>query len=135
MGTLPERPLPAGDQAAAISRLVVRTISHHTGRGPTKVRTYLTGDVIVVVLRDTLIKSELTLAAKGKSDLVVEIRRAFQQTMRQDFVSGVEAITGRTVIGFLSDHQVQPDISTEVFVMTEMATDAVFGNEGGEGDA
>jgi len=39
---------------AAISEAVVRLLAESTGRGPTKARTTIDGDLIVVVLQDTL---------------------------------------------------------------------------------
>ena len=40
----------SGSKAAAISNMVVRTVSEYTGRGPTKARTYITDDVVTVIL-------------------------------------------------------------------------------------
>jgi uncharacterized protein YbcI len=45
---------PTLSKAAAISNLVVRTLSEYTGRGPTKARTYFSDDIVTVVLQDTL---------------------------------------------------------------------------------
>lgn len=117
MEAVTPRPLPSADQPAAVSRLVVRTVSEYTGRGPTKVRAYISGDIVAVVMRDTLTKAERSLIDSGQGDLVVQIRRAFQQTMKPDFVPGIEAITGRTVMAFLSDHQIDPDVAVETFVL------------------
>jgi uncharacterized protein YbcI len=49
----------------------------------------------------------------------VTIRRKFQSTMREDLVSGVERMTGRTVVAFMSDHDAGPDYAAEVFVRTD----------------
>jgi hypothetical protein len=38
-------------------------------------------------------------------------------TMRADLVAGVEMITGRTVIAFLSDNHLEPDVAIESFVL------------------
>jgi hypothetical protein len=45
------------------------------------------------------------------------MRRAFQDTMRDDLVAAVEALTGRTVEAFLSDNLHEPDVAVEVFLM------------------
>jgi uncharacterized protein YbcI len=45
------------------------------------------------------------------------MRKAYQDTMRDDLVTGVEEITGRTVIAFLSDNHIDPDIAIESFVL------------------
>jgi hypothetical protein len=38
-------------------------------------------------------------------------------TMRHDLISGVEEILERTVVAFLSDNHIAPDIAVEVFVL------------------
>jgi uncharacterized protein YbcI len=108
---------PTGAQAAAISNLVVRTMSDYTGRGPTRARTHISHDVVTVVLQDTLTKGERSLVSDGRNELVLSTRKEFQRTMRHDLVEGVEAILGRSVIAFLSDNHIEPDMAVEVFVL------------------
>ncbi len=103
--------------AASISNHVVHTISEFTGRGPTKARTTIDEDLISVVLRDTLTKGERSLVADGERQLVLDMRKAFQNTMGQDLIGGIERLTGRTVIAFLSDNHLDPDIAIESFVL------------------
>jgi uncharacterized protein YbcI len=110
-------PALSGSRQAAISNLVVRTMSEYTGRGPTKARTYITEDVVTVVLQDTLTKGERSLVSEGLHSLVLNTRKAFQGTMRGDLVSGVEGILGRRVYAFLSDNHIDPDIAVETFVL------------------
>lgn len=112
-------PLPEGEQPAAISRLLVQLVSELTGRGPTKVRTDISPGVITVVMRDTFTKAERSLVADGQSQLVVAMRRAFQRTMSPTVIPAVEAITGRRVLAFLSDHHLDPDVSVETFVLAQ----------------
>jgi uncharacterized protein YbcI len=69
------------------------------------------------VLRDTLTKGERRLVADGRAQLVLDVRKAYQFTMKDDFVAGVEEITGRRVIAFLSDNHIEPDIAIENFVL------------------
>ena len=52
--------------------------------------------------------------------VVQETRSAFQQAMRQRFIDEVERLTGREVIGFISDSHVGPDMEIEVFVLEEL---------------
>ena len=96
---------------------VVETTAAYTGRGPQKAWTSIDGDLISVVLRDTLTKGERSLVADGRGQLVVDMRRAFQQTMEADLVAGVERLAGRAVVAFLSDNHLDPDIAIESFVL------------------
>jgi len=108
---------PTGAKAAAISNMVVRTMSEYTGRGPTKARTHLSDDVVTVVLQDTLTKGERSLVSDGLDELVLTMRKAFQRTMRHDLRHGVEEILGRRVVAFMSDNHIDPDVAVEVFVL------------------
>jgi uncharacterized protein YbcI len=106
-----------GSLSAAISNAVVRLLREYTGRGPTHARTTIGPETIVVTLRDCLTKAERTLAERGQQLEVLAMRRAFQDTMREELVAAVEALTGRTVEAFLSDNLHAPDVAVEVFLM------------------
>jgi uncharacterized protein YbcI len=109
-----------GVQSSAISNATVRLLSELTGRGPTKARTYITGDLISVVLQDTLTKGERSLVRNGETDLVLQARKAHQNTMKEAMVASVEEITGRTVLAFLSDNHLDPDYAVESFVLAPL---------------
>jgi uncharacterized protein YbcI len=106
-----------GQSAQAISQAVVRLMREYTGRGPTKAHTTVNDSVIIVVLRDTLLKAELTLVDDGQEHAVMDMRRRFQSAMRDDLVAAVSEHSGRTVEAFLSDNAVDPDIAVEIFVL------------------
>jgi uncharacterized protein YbcI len=106
-----------GSLSAAISNAVVGLLHDYTGRGPTHARTTIGPDTIVVTLRDSLTKAERTLARSGQELEVLAMRRAFQNTMRDDLVAAVEQLTGRTVEAFLSDNLHDPDVAVEIFLM------------------
>ena len=110
-------PTTTGPHGLAISNLVVRLLSEYTGRGPTKARTHFNDNLITVVVQDLLTKGERSLIRDGKADLVLETRRAYQLTMREDFTAGIEEITGRVVIAFLSANHIDPDIAIESFML------------------
>jgi uncharacterized protein YbcI len=112
-----EQPPEHGHKSVAISNLVVRLLNEYTGRGPTRARAHFSDDLVTVVLRDTLTKGERSLVRDGKSELVLNTRLAFQHTMRADLVQGVEEITGRRVLAFLSANHMDPDIAIESFVL------------------
>lgn len=111
-------PVAAGQSLAAdISNLIVRLMAEYTGRGPTKARTTINGDLIAVLLRDTLTKGERQLVALGKLDSVMTMRRAFQSAMQEEASAAIEELVGRKVIGFMSDNHADPDLAIEVFVL------------------
>ena len=116
-GIEPAQPPPGGSKSAAISNLTVRLLSQYTGRGPTKARTFFNDDMVTVVLQDTLTKAERTLVDKDRRDLVLVTRTTFQEVMGDDLVAGIQEITGRTVIAFLSANHIDPDIAVETFML------------------
>jgi uncharacterized protein YbcI len=77
----------------------------------------MTANLISVVLSDTLTKGERTLVRDGEAKLVLDTRHAFQHLMSTDLVTGVQDITGRKVIAFLSDNHIDPDFAVESFIL------------------
>jgi uncharacterized protein YbcI len=106
--------IPRTDRCSLTS---VKIVHEYTGRGPTKARTTLRDHVVVVMLQETLLKAEHSLIRDGKAELVIEMRRSFQQTMREAMSAAVTQATGREVIAFMSDSHLEPDYSTELFVL------------------
>jgi uncharacterized protein YbcI len=116
--TTPVEPVTSlGSLSAAISNAVVGLLHDYTGRGPTHARTTIGPDTIVVTLRNSLTKAERTLAGCGQAVEVLAMRRAFQNTMRDELVAAVERLTGRAVEAFLSDNLYDPDVAVEVFLL------------------
>ncbi|MEA2283736.1 MAG: hypothetical protein QOK21_4343 [Solirubrobacteraceae bacterium] len=102
---------------AQISEAVVRLLAERTGRGPTKARTTISRDLVVVVLQDSLTTGELFLAGSDRAEQVLDTRRAYQDSMRADYVAAIEALTDRTVAAFMSGNHIEPDLAAEIFVL------------------
>jgi uncharacterized protein YbcI len=123
-GTLEQsaaHPTDRGRMASAVSNAIVRLFAEYLGRGPTKARAVVTGSAIMVILEETLTKAERKQIDSGLGDSVRDTRRLLQETMREEMIAAVEDLTGRKVIGFLSDHQLDPDIAMESFVFERQA--------------
>ncbi len=106
-----------GELAAEISRTVVRALSETTGRGPTKAKTTIGENGVFVVLQDTLTHGERTLSNAGQGKAVLDLRRRWQAVMQADVSREIEELTGRKVIGFMSDNHIDPDLAVEVFIL------------------
>jgi uncharacterized protein YbcI len=96
---------------------MVRILHEYTGRGPTSARTSIRDGIVTVLMRDTLIKAEQKLVEDGKTEMVMDMRRCFQRTMKGDLIASVEELTGRRVIAFMSDNHIDPDMAIEIFVL------------------
>ena len=107
----------SGALALSISNAMVKLIRDTTGRGPTKARTTVGRDHVLVMLRDTLTKGELKLAEAGFGDDVLHIRHRYQEVLRAEAAAMIEEKLGRKVIGFMSDNHLDPDLAAEVFIL------------------
>ena len=106
-----------GELAAAISNSVVQTLSRTTGRGPTKAKATLGANAVFVVLQDTMTIGEQSLADAGEGAAVLDLRRRWQRVMQAEMSGEIERLTGRKVVGFMSDNHIDPDLAVEVFVL------------------
>lgn len=103
--------------SAQISNMIVGVMSEYTGRGPTRARTYVADDLITTVLRETLTKAERILVINNEADTVRVSRSTYQRIMRSDLTSGVQSMSGRTVVASLADISIEPDIAVLNFVL------------------
>jgi uncharacterized protein YbcI len=115
-----------------ISNEMVRLHSEYYGRGPTKAKVYVDGDLVAVVLEETFTPAEKTLIARGESEGIQDIRRRFQRAMADQFRSIVEQATGREVRSFLSETDLENDIAVEIFLLGERRTDMTGFEKAGE---
>jgi uncharacterized protein YbcI len=116
-GTDAGRPQDGGSLASAISNSIRQLVAEYTGRGPTRARTSIRDNLVVVLLQDTLTKGERRLVAKGRDVRVLDYRAEFQAAMREDAIASVEKLTGRKVLAFMSANHIDPDIAAELFVL------------------
>ena len=112
-GRLPD----GGSLASAISNAVRQLAAEYTGRGPSRARTSIRDNIVVVLLEDTLTKGERQLVAKGRDARVLDYRAEFQAAMREDAIAKIEELTGRKVAAFMSANHIDPDLAAEVFVL------------------
>lgn len=106
-----------GSLSASISNVVVKMLAESTGRGPTRARTTIDRDLVVVVLQDTLTKGERYLVDNGRSEQVLEMRHSFQKAMETDCCAAIEQLMGRKIIAFMSANNIEPDLAAEVFIL------------------
>jgi hypothetical protein len=57
-----------GEMRATIAREIVRLQAEYYGKGPTKAKTYILDDIVVVVLEESFTRAEKTLAARGERE-------------------------------------------------------------------
>src|SRR5215212_9776934 len=108
-----------GEQLAAVTNGIVQLFrEYYDGRGPTKAKSYLLDERIVVcVLEDTMTTVEQTLVKNGDNDLIRQVRLRFQEAMAVEFKTVVENAMGRRVAAYHSQLTMQPDMGFEFFVL------------------
>jgi uncharacterized protein YbcI len=106
-----------GRSRAEISTTLVHLVKEHADRGPTKCRTYIDDDLVIVLMRGGFSKLENTLFEDGRFLDVRTVRHAFQDTMEGRFTEVIERLTGREVAAFMSASHQRPDLQIEVFVL------------------
>ena len=111
-----ERP-PGSSLYVTISNAIVGLMREYTGRGPTKARTTVRDNVVVVMLEHTLTKGERVLVEKGRGENVLALRREYQEAMREEASAKVGEITGRNVLAMMSANHLDPDLAVELFVL------------------
>jgi uncharacterized protein YbcI len=110
-----DRPLSGGELLTAISNRIVAIMREHYGRGPHRAKTYVIDDIIVCVLRNGFTAVEQTMVEGGQSDQVVVMRHEFQKLMAERYKAMIAELTGRSVVAFLSQAHLEPDLTLEVF--------------------
>jgi len=106
---------------AAVSDGIVQLLRETYGRGPTKAKSYLNDDVVLVVLEDILTTVEKTLLDDGKEALIREVRLTYQAAESNRFKSIVEDALGRRVLTYHSQVTFNPDMAFEIFVLEPQA--------------
>jgi uncharacterized protein YbcI len=111
---------PVHDQGrllAEVTNAIVRLHRQHYGKGPTRSKSYLAGDVVLCVMGDLFTPVERTLLAAGEGERVRSARVAVHDAVGHDFRDAVERIMGRRVITFTSQVLLEPEIGIELFIL------------------
>ena len=105
-----------GQLSALISRQIVQLHARLYGRGPTRAKTYITGDYALSVLEEIFTPAERTLIVAGKGEHVHATRTAFQEAVQAEFVAIVEEITGREIRALISQVHLETGLAIELFL-------------------
>lgn len=87
------------------------------GRGPTKARTTIGRDHVLVILHDVLTPAGRTVVEAGHEDKVWDMRQVIQQAMRGRATRLIEETLQRQVISFMSANHFNPDMAAEIFAL------------------
>jgi uncharacterized protein YbcI len=106
-----------GEVLSTISNRMVQLHKRYYGKGPTKARSYVMGDLVVCLMRGGFTKAEETLIESGRASLVREQRGEFQMALREEFTSAIAEVMGRRVTAFMSNTHEDPPLIVEIFLL------------------
>ena len=106
-----------GGRLAEVSNAVVGIFRECYGRGPTKAKSYIFDDYLIVVLEDILTTVERTLVEKGEEDLVRRVRLTFQDAVSVRFIAAVQEALERKILTYHSQVTFHPARGFEIFVL------------------
>ena len=115
-----------GGLLARISNEMVRAQKEFFGKGPTKAKSYMLDDMLIIVLRGGLTTAEKTMLEFGQADQVRQFRQIFENEMTQRLTDTMERLTGRKIVNYQSQVMFDPDVLVEMFVFdSEGSSDAI----------
>ncbi len=115
-----------GALLARISNEMVRAQKEFFGRGPTKAKSYMLDDMLIIVMRGGMTTAEKTMLEFGHEDQVREFRQLFENEMTERLTTKMEEITGRSIVNYQSQVMFDPDVLVEMFVFdSEGVSDAI----------
>jgi uncharacterized protein YbcI len=119
----PDPHLEGDELLAAVTEAMVELHRRYYHRKPVTAKTRMLGDdLLACVLAGVYTDVEKTMIELERGPSVKDTRNAFQNAMKQKFISQVERLSGRRVTAFISDSHVGPDIEIELFMLTPPAS-------------
>lgn len=114
----PDGPLRGQALLDAVSGAMAALHERHYKRAPGTTKTQLMGDdLLACVLGGVYTDVEKTLIEIERDPIVRDNRSAFQNAMERRFIDVVQRLTGRSVLHFISSHNIGPDLEIELFFL------------------
>ncbi len=115
---VPDPPLSGEFLLLAVTSEMVALHQRYYHREPVTAKSLMLGDdLLACVMSGVYTDVEKTMIELQRATVVQETRSAFQNAMQQTFISVVERLSGRSVLAFISNHHVGPDVEIELFML------------------
>ena len=108
--------LPNG-LSAELTESLVSLWTRYAGKRPTNARTEIRGNVVTCVLADAVGDYNKSMIAPQTRDSVRGVGKLTPAAYRRDAVAAVVRLTRQRVASFLSSHDRDTDVATEVFTL------------------
>jgi uncharacterized protein YbcI len=108
-----------GDELlGALTDAMVGLHERQHGRKPASAKSLMMGDdVLACILVGVYTEVEKTMIELGRQAAVRENRNARQKALRKRFISEVQRLSGRQVLAFFPNHDVDPDLEILLYVL------------------
>jgi uncharacterized protein YbcI len=102
---------------AEISSSLASVWNQYASKRPSGAETVIRGNRVKCVLTDAVQLLHEALADAETADDPNGGRRHTPSTFRNDAIAAVKRVTRRNVVAFMSDHDTQTDVATEIFLL------------------
>jgi uncharacterized protein YbcI len=111
-------PLAGDALLGAVTDAMIALHQRYHHRSPVTAKTLMLGDdLLACVMGGVYTDVEKTLIELQHSTTVQETRSEFQAAMQHKFVDEVERLTRRSVLAFISNSHIGPDLEIELFML------------------
>jgi hypothetical protein len=102
---------------AEITKSLVSLWTQYAGNSPTRAQTEIRGNVVTCVLVDAVRDFNLSMIAPQGGDTVRGVGKLTPAGYKRDAIAAVVGATKQRVASFLSSHDRDTDMATEVFTL------------------
>jgi uncharacterized protein YbcI len=107
----------SGGLAAELTEAFVSIWTRYAGKPPTTGRTEIRGNVVTCVLVDAVADYDRSMIAQQNRDTVEGIGKQTEAGYKREAVAAVTRLTRQRVASFMSSHDQDTDVATEVFTL------------------
>ena len=108
--------LPSG-LSAELTKSLISLWTRYAGKPPTSARTAIRGNVVTCVLVDAVADYNRSMVAPQTRDTVEGVGKRTSAGYKREVVAAVVRLTRQRVVSFISSHDRDTDVATEVFTL------------------
>jgi uncharacterized protein YbcI len=100
-----------------LTRALVSLWTEYAGKRPTNARTDIRGNVVTTVLVDAVGDFDHSMIASRARDTIRGVGKLTSAAYKREAVAAVARLTRQRVVSFVSSHDRDTDVATEVFTL------------------
>ena len=108
---------PPNGLPTEITTSLVSLWTSYAGKAPSAARTEIRGNVVTCVLVDAVGDYNRGVAAAQTQDTVAGVGKLTPAAYKQEAVAAVVRVTRHRIVSFISSHDRDTDVATEVFTL------------------